>query len=102
MITCIKAPDKLSGQLGVFAAILLKTKIKNTCVSGNPTLPKLTGETKFFFQVFLGKNISLCILKGKCKMPFKMHKIIIFFHGKMPFKMNKILFFFRKKKQLKK
>ena len=40
------------------------------------TLPKLTVETLNVFQVFWGKNIILCILKGE--MPFKMYKIIFF------------------------
>ena len=49
---------------------------KNTCVKGNPTLPKFTGETLIFFLDFQGKFIILCIFKGE--MHFKMHKIIFF------------------------
>ena len=32
--------------------------MKNTCVSGNQTLPKFTGETLNFFK-FSGKNIQV-------------------------------------------
>ena len=49
---------------------------KNTCVSGNPTLPKFTGET-YIFQIFW-KILILCILKSE--MPFKW--IILFFSRK--------------------
>ena len=37
-------------------------------------------KPRFFRVFFWGKKIILCILKGK--MPFKMHKIIIFFQKK--------------------
>ena len=63
-----------------------KAKIKNTCVKGNPTLPKFTGEPRiysgfwrFFFMHFERPNAFWkvkCLSKGE--MPFKMHKIIFF------------------------
>ena len=48
---------------------------ENTCVKGNLTLLKFTGEPRIFFSVS-GKNIIIFILKGIS--PFKMHKIKLF------------------------
>ena len=45
-------------------------------VTGLKILGRVGTHTCMFLSILSGKNIILCILKGK--MPFKMHKIIFF------------------------
>ena len=44
-----------------------------------------------FFEVFCGKTIILCILKGEMSI------ILCILKGEMPFKMHKIIYFFPEK-----
>ena len=60
----------------MFIETFTKAKYKNTCDEGNLNL---LVKPRIFFK-FSGKNIILCILKGE--MPFKMHKITLFFSRK--------------------
>ena len=64
----------------MFIETFTKAKYKNTCDEGNLNL---LVKPRIFFR-FSGKNIILCILKGE--MPFKVHKITLFFFQKKKLK----------------
>ena len=70
-------PDRKSTTSCHFSGIFsLVKKINVFWVAGLKILGRVGTHILFNYFFFFGKNIILCILKGK--MPFKMHKNYIF------------------------